>query len=687
MAALVTLSKFAIPSAVGDVDGNVFGLNGIDRPWCIDKASGYRFWGMDAPPNTTLGAAAGGALTGTYYWYVTWYNANTDEYGDISNLLGPATLAAQQQTVNRPSTAGIDPQVTHWRLWRTVAGEATTFHLVTTQTIATASYADNIADSVISAAEILDADENGDIIRHSSPDGMIAFVSNHKGRVVGFGGRIESQGTVSITSGTTGVTGTGTQFTQEMVGQKISFANETIVYTIASVTNATTLTLSANKAAPTITNGVYKITPALPADVIWQNAGSESFDPRNRASAFANDGDFPTGMGKIGTTLCLFKGFHIYGWEFGIDPNPATSAVIYPIVEGRGLLNNRCLVTVGPTGYLLDHQGIYQFDGAGQAEPIDQAIRRFFQPDTGIAAEEQVNRTYLYKAHGCYDPKMNAVKFFLPTGTETDPQTVFVYELERQRWTVDRFPMPIRASCVAVDIAGEYRAIVTDAQTSPVGPLALSGTRQVEGTAQGTLSGTATASTNNTLTDGAAAFLNTGLKLFGFPVVAFNTTPPQVRIIGSNTGTQLTVQSNWGTNPPVGTIYKVCAVESRWRSPWFQFDPAARGQGQAINLYFEATSANTPFYIRMFKDYSTTAILEWTPSSESTGVEVPSSALNDGYIKIYSGQLGGRVTLVMPQNVERVFSIEILQYDVNAPIIFLGYDFQGRPLGKTYRPE
>ena len=217
-------------------------------------------------------------------------------------------------------------------------------------------------------------------------------------------------------------------------------------------------------------------------------------------------------------------------------------------------------------------------------------------------------------------------------------------------------------------------------------PWAMGGTFQLDGTAVGTISGPVSASGANTLTDGTAAFTTAGNGLKGIPVVAL-TTPYQIRVIASNTGTVLTVSPNWTSNPPVGTKYRVGAVETRWRSAWLSFDAKARQTADVLTLYFEPTAADVVFYIRLWKDFGTSPILWKESQVTKDGTEIPASAATDGWIKIHANVAGGRAVVVMPQNAIRAFSVEVMQLDCNNPIIVTGFDLDLGPLGKSIRAE
>lgn len=680
MADIKTLSTGAPPSFSGNVDGDIFSVNGIDTPWVRDSQWGVRNWGIAAPPAAPTAASTGaGVVDGTVLYRVTWQNGNTALYGMYSATL---TFNATTDTVEvtRPSNAGIDSQVTHWILWRTTDGQATTFYRVATTAIGTSTYSDNNADETIAENETLE--------EHSPPDPMFRYVKEFKGLLFLYGSRVESTGTVTVANGSGSVTGTGTQFNASHDGEKFYFTGDATVYTIDAVTSATAITITPVKVGA-VTGGTYKIVAERASDMASSRADDESFDSADRWSVFPNDGDFPSGMDIIGNTLCLFKERHIYGYEFGLNPNPIdNSAVCYPILQNRGLINEWCCVKVGPTAYLLDRTGIYQFDGAGQAVPIDQAIRRYFQPDPGIAAEDRINWAYASTWRGTYDPVMNAAKWAVTTGSEASPETIFCFDLESQQWTIDRDPAGVRAFAVESDSTGQLRAWKTPNRATVAGPWAMGGTQQLDGTVSHGSSAAqlVTASGNTTLTDSGAAFLTTGEKLVGIPVVAL-TAPPQLRIISDNTGTQLTISSAWTSNPAVGTRYRVGAVESRWRSAWLLFDHQARQTADVLTLYWEPTSTEILFYVRFFRDFGTSPILAWETATEKDGVTIPYSARTDGWLRVASNETSGRAVIVMPQNAQRAFSVELMQFDANNPIIVTGYDLDLSPKGRSNRAE
>lgn len=683
MSVLRTLSTGAPPSFQAGSDGSIYGVNGIDRPFVRDPKNGMRNWGIDAPPaapTTALGAATG--PTGTYIYKVTWENQNADIYGMYSAASTPLVVTNDKITVTRPSITVpvVDPQVTHWVVWRNTDGQATTFYRVASVAIGTATYTDDASDETVSAAEVL--------VEHFPLDGMFRYLKEFKGLIFAYGSRIESTGTVTVANGSANVQGNGTQFSPEHVNQKMYFTGDATTYTIASwaaASGAAAITISPVKSGG-VTGVPYSIVAERPSDMTAQRSDDESFEAAARWPVFAGDGDFPSGMDIVGNTLCLYKQRHVYGYEFGDDPLPSGSAVLYPILTNRGLVNEWCSVKVGATAYNLDRVGVYAFDGAGAAEPVDLAIRRLFRPDYGIPSEDRINWAYTDTWRSTYDPVMHAAKWAVTTGSDAYPKTLLCFDLERQQWTVDRDPAGVRSFALEADSAGIFRAWSMDGLAAPAAPRAMGAVRQLDGTTGGTVAGNATGSGATTLTDGAAAFTTAGAGLKGFTVVAM-TAPPQIRVIASNTGTVLTISEAWTSNPAVGTAYVVGAVESRWRYAWTVLEPSARAQADALILYFEPTSAAITFFFRIFKDFEANPILTWETRSESDGVTLPVSAKTDGWIKVLANEAGGRVMVRGPFNAIRAFSVEIMQLDGNKPVIVTGYDFEGEPHKRSPRAD
>lgn len=94
-----------------------------------------------------------------------------------------------------------------------------------------------------------------------STDGYTITI-NFKKRVIDYGADDYSEGTVTITSGESEITGSGTSWTSAMVGRYIKITN--YWYEITKVTDATHLTIRGEFGEDTVSGGNYVIAEIVP---------------------------------------------------------------------------------------------------------------------------------------------------------------------------------------------------------------------------------------------------------------------------------------------------------------------------------------------------------------------------------------------------------------------------------------
>jgi hypothetical protein len=107
----------------------IFALNGTDRKR-ITGTSVYE-WGIAAPSTVpTIGDGASTGLTGTYNAKYTYAVKEGAVVVSESNPSGPATAghALSDESLSVTFTASLDPQVTHVRVYRTLAGGDIYYH-------------------------------------------------------------------------------------------------------------------------------------------------------------------------------------------------------------------------------------------------------------------------------------------------------------------------------------------------------------------------------------------------------------------------------------------------------------------------------------------------------------------------------------------------------------------------------
>lgn len=118
------------------------------------KYNGTNVWNLSVPTPAafpTLNTAAAGSITTTVgqKYVVTFYNSTTGEEGnpysssDLTGAPSSGIITAKKVVVTCPSVPGSDPQVSHWRIYKTQDAGGTFFRHAEVA-IATTTYDDNV---------------------------------------------------------------------------------------------------------------------------------------------------------------------------------------------------------------------------------------------------------------------------------------------------------------------------------------------------------------------------------------------------------------------------------------------------------------------------------------------------------------------------------------------------------------
>ncbi len=156
------------------------------------------------------------------------------------------------------------------------------------------------------------------------------------------------------------------------------------------------------------------------------------------------------------------------------------------------------------------------------------------------------------------------------------------------------------------------------------------------GIESGTVTGAPTASTASTLTDSTATFNTTNDGLKGLWVILDNGTSIQYRQISSNTGTALTVSSNWTVNPTTADTYYVAYIMFNAKTKQYTFQkPPKLTQLQALTIVNNLAATTQNLRIWVYTDKSTTPI-SFSSSTAYATVDLSASKIN----KLGFGHLG-----------------------------------------------
>lgn len=129
--------------ALTDTAGSANSLN-------VVNAAGFAV--PDAAPS---GALIAGSITGTYAYYITFYDENTDTESNPSAQSGSVSPSGQAvRLTNNATNNSSNSRVTHWRIYRNLDG-GTQYYRVATVAIGTTTYDDDNTDATIQANDVL----------------------------------------------------------------------------------------------------------------------------------------------------------------------------------------------------------------------------------------------------------------------------------------------------------------------------------------------------------------------------------------------------------------------------------------------------------------------------------------------------------------------------------------------------
>jgi hypothetical protein len=150
------------------------------------------------------------------------------------------------------------------------------------------------------------------ILQGQSRDGSIIDFGSNAYSLKLYGSNIYNTGTVSVTNGTTTVTGSGTAWNSSMVGKKI-FLNDTY-YTVASVSSLTSLDTDSDYSGANLSGAVYSIADVIEnfriQNITVQNSSGVGIDISNALQFFVEDCNVyscGTGIKTVNVNNCLIN--------------------------------------------------------------------------------------------------------------------------------------------------------------------------------------------------------------------------------------------------------------------------------------------------------------------------------------------------------------------------------------------
>lgn len=307
--------------------------------------------------------------------------------------------------------------------------------------------------------------------------------------------------------------------------------------------------------------------PADPSKVYHSQLGQpEQIDPENFDYVGKDDGEAVTAIIDAFEQTVCFKKTSIWSIR-GDDPQ---SWVVDKIVPDSGTLSHRSVALIDGALHWWDPvQGPMRWTGPGSdPEPVGMLLISS-SVDSDAVNYAKANRVVCSTAP---HPDHNLVIW----GTaEKNPEgeasfvnngILFPWNYRLRRWASDKWNPMDCASLATIENANNEKLLYIGGY---YGQIFRYTEIDSDGVDSGTKSGNVTSATSNTLTDSTAAFMTTGAGLKGryAYVVAPGGFDVQRRRIGSNTGTQITLDAGltWATTPVPGVhTYVIGGPDWQW---------------------------------------------------------------------------------------------------------------------------
>jgi hypothetical protein len=557
--------------------------------------------------NKVLIQDVGGNIAANGLWTATVLTTTTLELDGSSgsgSFSGGGTITRGVGQIDYTSIqAPSDTKVTKKQILRNKDGDARVFYVdIETTSIATTSFTSTkTSDQLSDPVALTDSDENDNAVAIFGviPD-FKSILTHYKGRFFLTGDYDDSRGSVAVTNGSPTVTGHGTKFHANYVGRYLDIPGNTAKYTISAVTDETTLTISSNYAGTTDPYATYTIRDDDDErrTVYWSRANlPEAWGSGELRTLHEDPGSgLFKGVMPLNQWLFILAEYRIYRFHYVSDPALDSS---FPPVGSRGVVNNRCWVLADGAGYLMDTLGIYVFDGNSIDSRIGEPVQELFRNTT--LADIKIRWERRDSFHAVLEPNEGVIRWFVVMDGNESPHHALCLHYRSARWWVEEYSFPVTASCLG-ELNGKPQVFLA---TRPTRIVALEqGTLDGANPASGTVRGSVTSASYQSITDSGASF---DTSLLGFPVsIVDGRGKGQERSIIAATATKLTVSQPWTVKPDTTSVYQVGGIRFRWRSLWFEQQESVRESWRAAHVQIQPTKNATNLDLRLYRDFSDT---------------------------------------------------------------------------------
>lgn len=595
------------------LDGNCYCCNGFDRSMSYNGVTvtnmGIRMTGS-AMTQSAQSADGSMATTGVYKFRMEYYNQNKGYCsGWSSSVTITLTGSNTAVTLNVLADSSIDSQVTHARIYRTTNGgniyyldSSSTGGLVAFTGTAT-TYKSTVADSALTTVMgELNAAENANVNIHTAPP-TCPYICVHEGRLLMTGKIKYTTGTVTMAASTT-VEGSGTAWTQGMVGFKFLVDDDNRVYEISSVTDADTKVLTETYGGTTGAGKSYTIYGPN-GSFIWYSYITTDGYPRPESvpttywfQVDRDSNDENTGLQPIrnGTLLSRWNSLWLISGS-----TPAQISIPHKVSGPTGfaphtMANDDDMNVIG-TG----EQGIYITDGVITKDLIATTIKNIFSGKGSPPWE--IERSRLKYAHAVFIDKRYYVWIASSSSTYENKCIVLDFNVPMQ----DGSPSP-----TVFDIPADCSRIVEDSNRHKwiyFGSKGFTNYIDDDATNDGagstsTVRGTVTSATSTVITDTSATFTD---DILGCRVkILSGTAVGETGFISARTATTFTVETAFSTTAVAGDVYAIGYITAYRKTKFFDFGQILDKTIRRIKMIYKKQSTTYSMYLKHYTNFSTT---------------------------------------------------------------------------------
>lgn len=628
-------------------------------------------------PTAAIGTPAltsGSTTVGTHGMRYRYYDSKSLYMSDPSDqtnitLTGTSVLTFSVGTSGTTIIRSTDTKVDQVIVELTDAGSSTfyrasTFNQTLSQT--TVSMDDTTLRLQVTAAR--DGDFN-----HQPPP-LFALVTEHRGRLFGWGSTVVTLTGVTVSSASTNITVTGATMSSGWAGRLIKVGSDTKAYRIDSMSGTGVAVLSETYTGTSVVSTGVQFFSATPDMLYWSRAGfPEAWNSLNFARrVLQNASDTPSAFFSHHEVLYLCGQQTIRVLDYASDP---ASGQLVQVPGEMGVWNQRCVVFANGRVYAWGRSGAWSINGlmpVHLSRAIDDRI-----DGSDSSSTDNIDVSKFEKFHGVYDPRERVITWFYCTSSDDlNPLHAIRYDLDSKEWTLATWKQAMQASClVAGGTTNVTRALLADTNGYSwyITPNSFDGVPVSMSGGVVTVSSTGATTTSVPVTQS----LPTGTT--DLKGVMLYTSSGDEALVASNTANTLTLSTGnaLATAPSNGTELYLGVIPFTIKTKWTSgggIQDKKRPQYLMISKVPGTSAGNLT--VTIYLDYSTSAYVFTKGQSDvdPDGITTTNGSAN-ATVDLDGGSGDGVVFLQMPADWSRVISAQITSYRPTSTIKLLDVKF------------